>query len=375
VVCDPPTLIHSAKTKLKILTDLGHPKNVHVFKNLIPLLTQQGHELHCVYRDREHIEEICRAFGISGINRGKGGKGILGKFLCLLKTDCQLFCLAREFKPDLLLSFGSPYLANLAALTKIPMIVLDDTEQNRLVQKIYSSNSAAIIVPSCFGKNLSRLQFSFSGYFELAYLAPRYFQPDPSIIRELGLTEGEKFVLLRFVSWHAVHDISHHGLSVEQKQELVAALSGMANIFISAEGDLPEELEPLRLQTAPELIHQVIASAKLVVSEGATMAAEAAVLGIPSVYCSDLRPGYIDDLEKRHGLLNAFARNGFKEALARGMEILQDRGEFRKGLEQNRKIMLAQSVDVVDFLAWFIDRFPESVETMLSDSKYADGFK
>jgi len=360
---------------MKILTDLGHPKNVHVLKNLIPLLKQKGHEIHFVYREREHIKELCNAFGISGMNRGIGGTGLLSKFFYLLKTDYQLYRLAKKIKPDLLLSFGSPYLANLRLLTKTPMIVFDDTEQNRLVQKIYSFCSDAIVVPSCFKKTLSRRQLSFDGYFELTYLSPRYFQPDNLILKDLGLTAGEKYVLLRFVSWHAVHDISHHGLSVEEKQELVASFSGLARVFISAEGELPEGLESLRLKIPPELIHQVMAHSTLVFSEGATMAAEAAVLGVPSIYCSDLRPGYISDLEKRHGLLNAFPRSGFRDALTKGMENLQDRGESRQNLALKRDAMLVQSVDVVAFMSWFIDRFPESVEIMLADPKYAERFK
>jgi len=360
---------------MKILTDLGHPKNVHVLKNLIPLLEQKGHELYFVYREREHIKELCDAFGICAINRGKGGNGLLGKFIYLIKTDFQFLKLANQIKPDLLLSFASPYLANLALFTKIPMIVFDDTEQNRLAQRIYSSCSAAIVVPACFGKTLSRRQFRFDGYYELAYLSPPHFQPDPSIIKELGLTAGEKYVLLRFVSWQAVHDLSHHGLSLQEKQDLVASFSGMAKVFISAEGDLPNGLEPLRLKMSAERIHQVLAHSRLVFSEGATMAAEAAVLGVPSIYCSDLRPGYIADLEKRYGLLHAFSRKNFKEALAKGMEILQDRGEIRKNLAQKKNAMIAQSVDVVAFLTWFVDRFPESVEVMLDDPGYAEGFK
>jgi hypothetical protein len=356
---------------MKILTDLGHPKNVHIIKNLIPLLKQKGHEIHVVYREREHIQDLCRAFGIKGTNRGPGSAGLLGKFFYLLKTDFQLYKLAFKIKPDLLLSFASPYLANLALLAKIPMIVFDDTEQNRLVQRIYSSCSAAIVVPACFKKNLSQRQIDFDGYFELAYLSPRYFKPESAILKELGLTAGEKFVLLRFVSWQAVHDISHRGLSLEEKQELVAAFSGLARVFISAEGELPDGLEPLRLKTPPELIHQVMANAALVFSEGATMAAEAAVLGVPSIYCSDLRPGYITDLEKRHGLLSAFSRNDFKNALEKGLEVLQNNGDFQKSLEQKRDVMLEQSIDVTAFMTWFIDQFPKSTEVMKADPKYA----
>jgi predicted glycosyltransferase len=356
---------------MKILTDIGHAKNAYILKAIMPQLTAKGHEFHFVFRDKEHTKVLCQKFGFVGLDRGKGGNGLLGKFFYLLKTDYQLYKLARKIKPDLLLSFASPYLANLALLTKIPMVVFDDTEQNWLVQKIYKFCSAAIVVPACFGKTLGRSQFNFDGYFELAYLSLRYFRPVVSILGELGLSSGDRYVLLRFVSWQAVHDISHHGLSNEDKEELVATFSGLARVFISAEGELPDGLESLRLKTPPESIHQVMAHAALVFSEGATMAAEAAVLGVPSVYCSDLRPGYLDDLEKRHGLLNAFPRSAFKKALAKGGEILLDRGEYRVGLAQRKDAMLAQSVDVVAFMTWFIDQFPKSVEVLLADPQYA----
>src|SRR5512138_480699 len=120
---------------MRILTDLGHPKNVHILNNLIPLLEKKGHEIVCIYRDREYIKELCDALGITGINRGKGASGILGKSLYLVKTDLQLYQLAKKIKPDLLLSFASPYLSSLAMLARIPLVVLDDTEQNAIVQK------------------------------------------------------------------------------------------------------------------------------------------------------------------------------------------------------------------------------------------------
>ncbi len=316
---------------------------------------------------------LCRAFGIAGTSRGKGAAGLIGKALYLLKTDWQLVRLANKIKPDLLLSFASPYLAHVARMTGIPMVVFDDTEENRIVQKMYSRAAAAIVVPACFGKEINERQFRFQGYFELAYLRPRYFTPDSDIFEELGLPRGERFILLRTVAWQALHDYRHHGLSTMELERLVASFSKLGRIFISAEGDLPVALEPFRLRTPAHRIHEIMAQAALVFSEGATMAAEAAVLAVPAVHCSDLRPGYIDDLSERHGLLRTFAHGDFQQALASGIEFLEAGDPLRHALLKKKELMLAQSIDVVEFMAWLIGQFPDSVEAMRADPGRGQG--
>jgi predicted glycosyltransferase len=362
---------------MKILTDIGHPKNIHVLKNLVPQLKALGHEFYFVYREREHVKDLCEAFGFSGISRGKGGAGLLGKFFYLLKTDYQLYKLAKKIKPDLLLSFASPYLANLSTIIKKPMIVFDDTEENRIVQKIYAPVADAIVVPACFNKELNDRQYRFQGYFEIAYLHPKYFTPDPDILKELGLASGEKYVLLRSVAWKALHDFNRHGFSEVELESLVAQFSGLARVFISAEGLLPPKFESLRLKTPPESIHQVMAQASLVFSEGATMAAEAAVLGVPAIHFSSLKPGYLRELEERYGLLKSFShsRGGFSAALAQGLKFLKDIAETKKDLAAKRERMLSESIDVTAFMAWFIDRFPESGRIMAEDPKYSLKFR
>ena len=68
--------------------------------------------------------------------------------------------------------------------------------------------------------DLGRKHIRYNGFHELAYLHPNRFKPDISVLDELKVKEGEKFVILRFVSWNATHDFGQAGLSFDQKKEL-----------------------------------------------------------------------------------------------------------------------------------------------------------
>ena len=83
---------------------------------------------------------------------------------------------------------------------------------------------------------------------ELAYLHPNYFKPDKEILSILGVNEGEKYVIVRFVSWAAAHDFGHLGISFENKKKAVIEMSKFAKVFISSEKELPEDLKPYQIE-------------------------------------------------------------------------------------------------------------------------------
>ena len=92
----------------------------------------------------------------------------------------------------------------------------------------------------------------------LAYLHPRYFKPDPSCLNIIGEDENSKFVLLRFVAWEAVHDVTKTGFSLEDKIRLVKALEKYAHVFITSETPLPPELASYQIKISPEKIHHIL---------------------------------------------------------------------------------------------------------------------
>ncbi len=46
----------------------------------------------------------------------------------------------------------------------------------------------------------------YPGYHELAYLHPRRFTPDRGVLAEAGISEGERYFVLRFNAFKAHHD-------------------------------------------------------------------------------------------------------------------------------------------------------------------------
>jgi uncharacterized protein len=103
----------------------------------------------------------------------------------------------------------------------------------------------------------------------------------------LGIEEDEKFVIVRFVSRSAVHDIGSKGLALAMKRQVVEAFSKYARVFISSEQALPEDLRGYQLPCSPEKIHDALYYADLLYGESATMASEAACVGTPAIFVDD----------------------------------------------------------------------------------------
>jgi len=206
---------------------------------------------------------------------------------------------------------------------------------------------------------------------ELCYLHPKYFKPDINVLFQLKVKESEPFILLRFVSWSANHDLGETGFSSETKIKLVKTLSEHVRVFISSESKLPEELEQYRLPVSPEKLHDVLFYSALYIGEGATTASECAMLGTPAIYVNSLSAGTLEEQE-RLGLLFSFRNpEGVLEKALELLKIPDLKAEFRK----HQDAMLAKSIDVTAFMVWFIENYPESVRIMKDNPDYQNQFR
>jgi len=286
---------------MKILFDVGHPAHVHLFKHLAHQFIKDGAEVLFTARDKEHELDLMRKEGFQFVNFGKHYKTLRGKLWGLVKFDLQMFLRGLRFKPDVFISHGSIYAAHAAFMLGRKHLAMEDTgnmEQTRL----HLPFTDIVLTPEVYPVNLGSKQIRFNGYFEIAYLHPDFFTPDPGIYEWLGLEEGDQYAILRFIAWNATHDIGHKGLSMENKSQLVKKLSQKMKVFISAEGKLPPELEPYRIKIPPEKFHHALNYASIVISEGPTVASEAGVLGTPAIHISTYPMSYCLDQEQ-YGLV------------------------------------------------------------------------
>lgn len=356
---------------MKILIDIGHPAHVHYFRNFIKIMEEKEHSFFIIARNKEVTQDLLKLYNISFASRGKGKNSLIGKLLYIIKADIIILNYARKFKPDLFLSFASPYAAHASWVVKKPHITFDDTEHAHMAHKLYAPFTDVIFSPKCFINPFSKKQILFDGFMELSYLRQKYFNPDKNISKYLGISENEKYAIIRFVSWNANHDIGQFGLDYATKQMIVKRLNEKLKVFISAEGLLPEEFEPYRIKIPVNRMHDVLAFAHLFVGEGATMASECAMLGTPAIYVNSLDAGTLQEQEKR-GLIAGF-RNS--KGVIEKMEEWLSNENLHAEMKVKRNKMLDEMIDPTKMLVWFVENYPNSKKIMQENPDYQYRFK
>lgn len=344
---------------MRILVDIGHPAHVHYFKHFAKIMSTNGHVFYFTVRDKESAINLMDTLEFPYYKRGKGGKNIFTKLLQLPFIDVKIIREALKFRPDLFLSFASPYAAHAAAVVRKPHIAFDDTEHAVWAHSLYRPFSDVVLSPSCYLGEVSDKQILFDSYMELCYLHPKYFKPDPDIRQQLGLNNEERYIVIRLVSWDANHDVGQKGFSNRNKYELVTTLSKNRKVFISSEGKLPKELQKYRLQLNPSKFHDVLHGADLYIGEGSTTATECAVLGTPAIYVNSLVVGNCSELEEKYSLV--FQLSKLTSVFEKAKEILEN-SDSKKYFENQKNQMLKDKIDPTEYMVWFVEHWPQSAQ-------------
>jgi predicted glycosyltransferase len=368
---------------MRILVDIGHPAHVHFFKHFVWEMEKKGHEILIAAKDKEVSLQLLDAYGLKYVRTGSYRKGLALKVIDMLRIDWNTFKVAKGFKPDILMSLGSPNAAHVSWLLRKPHIAFENTEHSREQYYLYAPFTTAICTPSCFKRDLGRKHIRFDGYKELAYLHPNYFKPDPSVLSVLSLAPGERLVVMRFVAFQATHDAAAFGFSIAAKRRMVETFRTYGRVVITSESELPEDLRQYQLRVSPEQLHSVLFYADLYVGDAGATSVEAALLGTPAVHfarlprrgrtlsATDLH-GSFWDMQNRYGLLYSFTDE--EAALSKAVELLHTAGA-KKVWKSKVDSLLAEKIDVTAFMTWIVGDYPASIRHVREDLNIQERFR
>jgi uncharacterized protein len=343
---------------MKLLVSVAHPAHVHLFKHLIWSLEKKGHDVKIIARNKEMCKILLDIYGFEYDLISNAANGLFGLGLEMASRTKKCVSIIKRSNPDIVLSMMDPSLAIASKICGKKYISLADTEHAKLVINLALPFTDVVLTPSCFKKDFGVKQIRYEGYHELAYLHPNLFQPNPNILSEIGLTEKNPYIVMRFVSWGASHDIDHKGFTLEDKINAVKAFEKYGRIFITSEATLPPELEKYRITISPEKIHDLLYYATLLYGESATMASECAVMGTHAIFCDYAGRGYTDEEEEKYDLVYNFRNEKTMavDSLNKATELLKNK-DLRKEGKEKREKLLSDKIDVTAFMVKSVEEY------------------
>lgn len=361
-----------------IIVGLGHPAHYHLFRNMSNILREKGHHVHYVITPKEMLEELLinngETYSILAPREKK--EGLMGKMKKILNSTKALTRIAREQKADLMIGC-IPQIAFSGKRLGIPSILM--TEDLFKVMWMLGTFTfpfvSTILTPEANSTGpFKRKRVSYAGYQKLAYMHPEYFTPDRSKVK---FAEDVPYFMLRTASLSAYHDMSAKaGLNDELVRKLVSILEQKGNVYISSERPLPAGLDKYQFTGEKKDMHHYLAFTDLFIGDSSSMATESALIGTPNIRFSDYvgLPDVCAEIENKYQLSIGLRPADSEKLLQETARIAGDpycRAEF----QQRKQKMLAEKINVTDFMVWFVEDYPESHRKMKADPSYQMNFK
>jgi len=372
---------------MRILIALNHPAHYYLFKYISKGLINLGNEVRFVIREKDILENLLQSEKVPFHKLTKKGKRTNSKLSVIIKgvqefiiQDYKLLNYVRKFKPDIMLGTDIA-ITHIGSLKKIPSIVFneDDYEINKLFCKASYPFASLIISPECtsVGK-YSHKKISYNGIQKLAYLHPKYFKPDPSVLDDLGLSLTEPFYVIRLVSLTAGHDIEGHHKGIDRNilDQVINRLKPHGKIFITSEIGLDEQYQKYTIKLPLNKIHDMMAFAQIFIGDSQSMCVEAGIIGTPFIRFND----YVGKIEVLNNMENKY-NLGFGIKTSEPTQLYQKLDELLNipDLKNIWKIRteeyLKDKIDLTSFIVWFINNYPASTTTLKEIPDYQFQFK
>jgi predicted glycosyltransferase len=290
---------------MKVWMDFTASAHPLVFRPLVELLQEQGHEVEITARAYAQTLQLIETHGMTATVIGHhGGRSASGKFRQMQGRLRALRKWAKGRDFDVALAHGSHELTMTARRLGIPSSTTFDYEWAWLQHQLGCRAATRVVVPdsipaerlATYGAKPPKLQ-QYPGLKEEYYLSD--FEPNPAVLTDWGIDPDRVLVVLRpppDVSLYHRHSnplfpqtLEHVG-NDEQVHAFVIPRTDEQRDYVKSLA-LPSVIVPDEAVDAQSLI----AFSDLVVSAGGTMNREAAALGVPVYTTYGGRLGGVDE--------------------------------------------------------------------------------
>ncbi len=345
-----------AKSRKTVAFLPAHPSQIWLLKPVADEVSEFA-EVVWIIRSKDCSEALAESLGLNYVILSQASSGLIGNSIELFTNIFRCLLLTRKYDIDLWVTkYGC---GNIAAwLLRKKSISFNDDDADIVPFIAWTSYPFAemTLVPSVtrMGR-FSKSAVRYASFHELFYLHPHRFTPDPSIKKELGLSENELFAIVRLSALQTHHDNGIRGIEEALLLKIIAATNGKIKLFITSEKPLASEFEQLRFPLPPDRILHALSYAEFLLGDSQTMTAEAAVLGTPAFRLNDFvgRISYLDELEK-YKLAFGYKPGKERELIDKLQEIinLPNRSEV---FLKRRELLLRDKIDPVPWVADIIN--------------------
>ncbi len=308
---------------MSVLIDISHPAHVHFFRPLAEALIADGVDVRIAARDKDVTVRLLEASGLPFeiLPMGRPGAGRFSAASELLRRSWSLRRRIRRYRTKVVLT-RNPSGAIAAFGTRATSIF--DTDDGCSVGIHYWSArpfadviTSSVHDPEDHGGGHRRYRALKAHMF----LHPNRFTPDQEVRRRY-LEDFEPLTVVRFSAHDASHDRRIEGITPEGRKAILERLEQFGPVLVSVErqalylhrttdsctrSDAGTAGASTWVEVAPEHFHDLLATAELFIGDSQSVAAEAAILGVPSLRLSGFteRAFYLSLLES-YGLMRNF---------------------------------------------------------------------
>lgn len=273
---------------MKIWIDIQHIPQLNFYKNFILQLAANGHQVYVTVLKRGRLPQIAQheLGGLQNLEVIPIGKHRMNKFSAIIEANLLrlilLYIWSLGKKIDLIFSNG--VVAHVVGwLYRTRRYALGDDPQtiDYIPRILFCTKSGYCLYDSTI--HVSSKVMLLQCTKEWAYLAPKYFTPNPKVLEKYGVIPKE-YVFLREVSVGTINYAGQASGAILGIQDLVPKDK---KVLFSLEEKDKRHLYPkdwILLQEPIEDIHSLIYYSAGLVSSGDSMAREAALLGVPAYY-------------------------------------------------------------------------------------------